>query len=150
MYDVLKKPLIILSALMFFASLFEPAFWYEGERGARIAINGVTAFGIGWFPAILGILSIFSDDHSLTYSLSWIANPVLWTAWVAIFKKSIKTTIAAGISALMLSLIFVKTKEITTPDGAYRNITMGAGYFLWVGSAAVTAICAFLQSIENW
>ncbi len=102
----------------------------------------------GWSLLLFGWMGIFSG---LAAFAAWLANPVLLIAWLLTLMGSIggglwfKTpAVLAAAASLGLALSFRSiTTLVLNEGGSASAITgYGAGYWWWVGSAALALVSA--------
>jgi len=98
--------------------------------------NGLVIVLIGW----MGL-------H--TYP-EWLANPLLWSAWLLIGLRSSKAgTVCAG-AALALALCFLMRDRIMADEAGHFSpiASWDAGYWLWAASMALACIVG-LQKMRH-
>jgi hypothetical protein len=81
----------------------------------------------------------------------WLANPVLLAAWVFSFAGKNKIALLLGIvaSALMLAFLFRHT-IVASEAPTYKQIVgYGAGYWLWLTSAALIIVSGATGQVKQ-
>lgn len=129
--------LLALSCALFAACLCGEGYYLEGDkRDAYSSALGLLA--VGWMGVFFHIYT-------------WLANPLLISAWVFTGLKQYEIALACSCLAVVLMLSFLRHKKIivsAVPDYA-TIIGYGYGYWLWVGAAAVLAAgCACLTVLK--
>jgi hypothetical protein len=84
---------------------------------------------------------------------AWLANPCLLVSWISMIVRPIPYEgIVGSVLALALTLSFLLQKQVTTNSaGDVSKITgYGAGYWLWVASAAVACLGCFVSLMGQW
>jgi hypothetical protein len=82
-------------------------------------------------------------------NLTWLANPILFAFWIAVFEGSRKVAIYLSLTALTLSALFPVAGRITGEKGLEDVTCVGPGYWLWLASSAAASISAFLIEREE-
>lgn len=137
------KKILLLSVLLFLISLVVPAFSYHGTQPTRDYCYGWLTLALGWFPAIFGLVGSPQGQFEYIGTISWLANPLLMTAWIGILIKSRLMSMFSGIAALCLSCLFFLTHNIPIPDNqSMTNVSVSIGYFLWISSMVCVLIAA--------
>lgn len=85
-----------------------------------------------------GIIGVFLGGAGLT----WLANPVLFASWFYHKRAPLGSLICSVVAVLiMISFLFFK-RIVADEAGTYKNIVAyKAGYWLWLSSAIIMAIC---------
>ncbi|HEY1396520.1 hypothetical protein [Roseateles sp.] len=131
---------LTFSVLLYLGSLALPAI--------RFAQGGSHS---GFFLLCLGYLN--GTAH-------WLANPLVWTAWLLLaFRRPVLALIAlGGAVALMLGALQVREALWAWSWNTSSSIRLkvdglGAGYWVWLSSAVVAGIGALAEwggrAIEN-
>lgn len=121
------KALLFLSAILYWISLFVPAF-------GKLPGYGAVYFGAWLF------VTIPLSGEPFGYALCWSANLWLAGAFISIFAdKPARAALLAGIGTA-LSLTFLLMTDLDD---------LRIGYVLWVCSMFVTAIGASLRARSN-
>ena len=87
-------------------------------------VSSFAALLVGW----MGL-------YSLGASLSWLANPAIWLAWMYLKRKP-KRALGFAIAATLLAASFLLFDEVVTNEAGHmgRIISYKAGYWLWLSS----------------
>ncbi|MES2131625.1 MAG: hypothetical protein V4506_04690 [Bacteroidota bacterium] len=83
---------------------------------------------------LTGILGMLYGGAALT----WLANPVLFTSWIAV-KIGPKVSLIASLCSLLISLSFLLFRSIIDNEAGHYSAIVGyqAGYWLWTASSLV-------------
>ena len=83
----------------------------------------------GFLTFVMGGLFQFivSISFTLLIFLTWLANPILWLAWIHIKRPKRSLYLSLVSSTLSFSFIF----------WSYDDKVLGLGYFLWLASSLV-------------
>jgi hypothetical protein len=137
------KRILLLSVLLFTASLITPAFSYDGDPGVRVNCLGWFPLFAGLLPALFGLIGLPQGQFEYIGTISWFANPLSLIGWIGIYTKSPIISMTSGVISLCLSLLFLLTKTIPAPDNeTMRNVSVNVGYFLWLSSMVCTLIAS--------
>ena len=128
----LKRGLLILSLLLFVASLTQPAFYIDREDYDAWS-NGFGLLVSGWAGAL-------ATDGGAT---AWFANPLILLAWI-LFSKFEKTATVLAIGAAAFAISFLSVEQVISSEApTYSKITeIKLGYWLWLYS-----ICTFAAGL---
>jgi hypothetical protein len=128
-----KKATLLLSVGLYLASLTQKCYCTESSCGDSIAV------------VISGLFGFLLGGAALT----WLANPMLWFAWVS-FNNAKRSLVASTISfALSLSFIFFD-EVISDEAGHYSKIlNYKAGYWLWLASAFTMVFGAYIHYLKE-
>lgn len=128
---LVQKGTILLSVLLFFLSLSQPAFYIDRVDYDAWA-NSAGLFLLGWMSVLGG---------SLVASVIWLANPLYILAVIFSIRGKIGG-LFFGMAASVVAFSFSRLDEILTSEsGSYSKITaLKAGYKLWLGSMLVLTI----------
>jgi hypothetical protein len=121
--------LLAVSIVLFLASLTQDGFYIDRED-PRAWASCIGLLLVGWLGVIMGVPA-------------WLANPFLVGAWVlACFRRMRWIGLCCALISLAFMLSFLLHGEIMTDEaGGYSKITgYGAGYWLWVASAAAALV----------
>ena len=129
-----NKQFFILSIVCFVASLFFEGFATE------------TSSSIGLECLISGLFGLLFGE-----GLEWLANPLLFIAWIFCFMKLRSLTAFSSASAILLMLTFLRTHSIIVNEagGVQPIIRVGAGYWLWVVSAILCLVAALVRAVKK-
>jgi hypothetical protein len=121
----LKNIFLRISILLFIISLTQKCYCTTSSCG-----DSIMAFLLGWFAMISGGAGI-----------CWIANPLLFAAWISL-KKNLKASMFLSMLAALMSLSFLLFDSIIDNENGQKKeiISCEAGYWLWVTSAAVMLV----------
>lgn len=100
--------------------------------------HGIGLLLLGWLGLIYGCIS-------------WLANPILFASWVAIFikRKGHATFYASLATLLMLSFLLYKNEPYVM-DAIEPITDYFLGYYLWVISGISAIACgATIKTTEN-
>lgn len=130
----LRYLLLILSIILFVASLFTLPFTIEGDNPKPWPI-GLWCLLLGWISVGVGA------------GVTWLANPFLMLSWMMLAKRS-RSAFWLSLIAVFFCSLFPFTHEVLANEGGgTRRITsIGPGYYLWFGSSIVT----FISTIVTW
>jgi len=124
----LPKIIALLSVIVFAASLTQKCFDSEGQD-PKTSLPGS-------YCLLLGAIGLFDGIFE------WLANPVLFYAWVLSFLGKNKIVLVLGIvaSALMLAFLFRHTIIASEARTYAKIIGYRAGYWLWLTSGVLTIV----------
>lgn len=128
-YSLLCISLIGLSVLLFVISLALDGFYLE-TKDPRAWSPCIWLLLFGWMGLFAGMVA-------------WLANPVLFFAWICMAVRPLRWgALAAALLALLLALTFLLHTSIITDEGGGRaNITgYGLGYWFWLASMIVALL----------
>jgi len=119
------KHLLILSMTIYAISLSQKTYCTNDDCGG---------YWSGLMCVLVGILGLGKGGAHL----AWLANPVLFLAWMTYGKNPKFSFILSGLAGL-IAVSFLLAGEIVADEGGhYRQITGYAlGYWLWVISMVV-------------
>lgn len=120
-------------------SLYVLSLFFSGFSTSGIQKND----DIGLFLVLFGWYDVFGGNAGYT----WLANPVLWGAWLVI--RDPKKSFVFGLIASTIMLLFAFSRTIKSPvpcgswlessDCPHLTITkLYLGYYLWIASAIVS------------
>lgn len=128
------------SIILFLLSLFLPAFTYQTSSH----IDGLMALTMSLLPAIFGILGTIQGHTDFFGTISWFANPILFSSWIFLFRKSRNRALFTSVLAFVLSLLFLTTHTIPVPDNNnMENISVSYGYFMWLASILCACVVSY-------
>lgn len=128
-----------LSILLFFFSLFLPAF---GQW------PGIWALSLGWFEmAVLPRVGPF-------VALAWVANPLILGCWGTLLTGAYRTALMLSATAFILAAGFLFGAVVLVSESGEASPIgpRGAGYALWLASmfiALLGSVCVALAPSEN-
>lgn len=115
-------------------SLFNLCFCPEG--GCRSSIEALL---IGW-------MAMFNGGAAIT----WLANPLLVTAWILLLKSNRSAWFFSLISAVLSALFFEFPGIVENEAGYYSVIkSIEPGYWLWLSSSAATFIGSLMFKLQR-
>lgn len=96
-------------------------------------------FLLGWFAMIKGGAGI-----------SWLANPLLFAAWIKL-KKNLKASMFLSMFAALISLSFLLFDSIIDNENGQEKeiISYRAGYWLWVTSGVVMLVGTYTLMLRH-
>lgn len=116
-----SKTWLMLSVALFLACLPYEAFSFTGASEPSLLI-----LLMGWLVLTLS-----------PANMTWLANPLLICAWMAVLFDLRTLALCLGFSALALAASFLLMQTVATFSGGTAAITgVGLGYWLWLASAA--------------
>lgn len=124
------------SIFLFLASLTQDCFYIDRPDDPRAWANGFGLLLVGWLGVLTGIYS-------------WLANPTLLIAWLAMWSPAHRRyAIGSASIALLMMLSFLFHQDIMSDEAGNRSrIThYGPGYWLWIGSAVLALSASCFQS----
>ena len=129
-----KEQFFILSIVCFVASLF-----FEAFATATNFKNGLECLVWGWLGMLYGV------------GFEWLANPLLFMAWIFCFMKLRVEAIFTSAGTIILMLTFLRNHSIALDEGGnlYPIVGVGAGFWLWVTSAILCFAAALLREIKK-
>jgi hypothetical protein len=130
------KLLILLSAALFASCLPLEAFCVSGS------CSNWPGYGI----LLFGLLPLWATPANMT----WLANPMLFGAWVAVLLGAKKSSLCLSFSALAVSAAFLFMKTVVTNEAGIASPITGLrlGYWLWLASMAA-AVAAALTTLAS-
>lgn len=131
----------LASLMLFTASLTQDCFFIDRADNPRAWSSGFGLLAVGWLGVLVGVYS-------------WLANPTLLIAWLAMWSPNYKRySIGASAIALLLALSFLLHESLMTDEAGNRSRVTGygIGYWLWIGSMALALVgsCSWLGSYSN-
>ena len=81
---------------------------------------------------------------------TWLANPLLFCAWIALLLGLRLWSLVIGLPALAVAASFMLADTVVTNEGGVANPITGLriGYWLWLGSMALSCV-ASLTTAKN-
>ena len=113
---------------MFIISLTQKSYCTPGSCEN---FSGLLTVLFGWFGVLMLHVPAFP----------WLANPILFIAWI-FFKKKPKISLILCVISFLLMVSFLFVNEIIVNDGSTKGIILsyGLGYWLWILSSLVLVI----------
>lgn len=104
----------------------------------------------GWFMLVFGAFGLIWG-FSLVY-LPWLANLLLFITWILFYRKKWEYSVRTPIVAFLLAAGFILVRNINLSlDGGDQPITsLGLGYWIWLGSIAITIIATYIGKQEGY
>lgn len=144
--------LLVLSVALYVACLPRSAISLVGPRCSDWT---------GWEILLLGWLGIYWLGMELSFSpanMTWLANPVLFMAWMALYRKRNLRARCLSIIALLIGVFIFFDPKVNTPaslDLSYRVTGeppcqiagYGIGYWLWLASMATACVAGLVGII---
>lgn len=117
---------LILSITLYLISMFFVSIY--GKNEAYLNAYGFLTF-------VMGGIYLFLEPSlsTLLIFLIWLANPILFLAWIYIKRPKRSYSLSLISSLLSLSFIFWN----------YDDKTLGPGYFIWLSSSIIMLIGSF-------
>ena len=133
----LPKIITLLGVIVFAASLTQNCYNIEAHN-PELSSPGLYLLLIGPIGVMYGIFE-------------WLANPVLFAAWVFSFAGKNKIALLLGIaaSALMLAFLFRRTIVASEAPTYAKIIGYGAGYWLWLTSAGLVIMSGTIGLVKQ-
>ncbi len=129
-----------LSVVLFCVALSQPAFALFGKSGTTADVRAWRLLFAGWQAVQLGYVE-------------WLANPLLWLSWllsVASRRSTRPWALATAIASFALMLGFLGRAELTVAAHSLPILRHEAGYWLWLGSAALMMGSQLIGSHRLW
>ena len=132
----------VLSMALFALSLVLPAFAYQLDDGRSQDVLGLRAFATGWFPAISEIGSLVTGGGEAKYlpMLAWVANPLLFLAWLAAIDRRQLAAFGLAVASLVFGLVFLFAHTVPTVTGGSWPPHCRIGFVVWVLAIACAAV----------
>jgi len=92
----------------------------------------------GWFALIVGPIGV-----PLGY-VAWLANPLLWYAWLAMSRERQVRAVVACAFALPLALSFLLHPTIPVGSSGNYSFHVNFGYLLWLLSVVAALAAVYL------
>lgn len=126
----MERTLLALSIAVYLASLFPDSF----------CIGDSCSDWPGWGILLIGWMAVLFSPANAT----WIANPLVFASWFALFLRFRRLSLALAGVACAVALSFLLFDEVQSSEGGrLRPITGTAlGYWLWVVSMALAGLAA--------
>lgn len=121
----IRRATLLLSITLYVSSLTQKCYCTTSTCGDSIAV------------VIVGIFGLFAGGAAL----SWLANPLLYGAWISL-RKNEKLSLALSVLALLFAMSFLFFDTVLDDEaGNYKEIvSYQAGYWLWASSALIMAV----------
>lgn len=125
----LGSALGMLSGVLYLICLATPAYH---------PVIGYAEAGVyfGWAALLLGPIGLFGGHFS------WLANPLLWCAWVTFWRKSYAAALLLSIVSAAMALTFLLPASIPVGSSGNFPYEILYGYYIWLGSIAMSAAAA--------
>jgi hypothetical protein len=126
----------LLSIAVYALSLTQPG----------ICISGGCDRWPPWSMLLMGFLQFLTVSSSLA-GICWLANPLLFLAWIFSFRVRYGLAFRLSWIALAMALSLVVTRHVLASEsGNVEYITaFASGYWLWVGSIALMVLSTLLS-----
>jgi hypothetical protein len=97
-----------------------------------------------WAMLVFGVLSFTQLFDIPSAALAWLANPIVFAAWLFLLGSRYRRAFILSNTAMALSLL-VYGRVVTAESGMVERVTGYAfGYWIWIGSLAAASIAAYL------
>lgn len=129
-----SRAALLVSVTLYAASLTRDAFCVAGNCSDWPA----------WSILVFGMLAI----DGTAANMSWLANPLLFAAWIAAFADRAVASVILGLAALAVGASFLFQTEVITNEGGLLNPITGLkeGYWLWLASMILACIAGALAA----
>ncbi len=129
----IEKGAILLSIVLFIASLTMPAVFVDRGGEYPEEIGSLVMFLMGWLSPLAGAIVLF---------LFWCANPIYLFSICAILNRNKKAGLYISLIPGLIALAFTQMDTIMTSESGSESIitALGPGYFLWLSSFLVLSI----------
>jgi glycerol-3-phosphate acyltransferase PlsY len=130
----LERGILLGSVILFLLSLTQKCYCTTAE-----CADSIMAFLLGW-------AALFSGGAGLT----WLANPLLFAAWLTLNKK-LKTSMLLSVFAALISLSFLLFDAVLDNESNQMHpvISYRPGYWLWTASALVMLAGTFVLMFRH-
>ncbi|HTH96720.1 MAG TPA: hypothetical protein VL574_04840 [Stellaceae bacterium] len=132
-----RRYILLLSVALYLVSMPMDAFCEQSS------CSDWPGFGI----LLFGVFDFLVDQRNLT----WFANPLLFAAWLLIWREWRRVRWRAlggilGVLAAVLAIAFLFRKEIVTNEAGIPFPITGLriGYWLWLASIGTAVAAAFM------
>ncbi len=127
----INKLIILISLLLFAASLMLPAFSFDN--------SGEVDTAYGYIVALVGAMAIAGGAWAEW--LIWLANP-LFLLSIIMFSNRRPKSMRVAVAAALLAWSFLLMQEVMVSEGGKWGVIYKrhAGYWLWVGSITIFAL----------
>ncbi|MCT7307917.1 hypothetical protein [Ralstonia wenshanensis] len=131
-----ERALAMLSGILYIVCLATPAY--------HPAISHAEA-GVyyGWAAILLGPIGLFAGHFS------WLANPLLWSSWIALQMDHFYSAFTTAVVALAVALTFLAGKTIAVGDAGEFPYEVRFGYYLWLASIALAGAVAAIHIVQR-
>ncbi|WP_104383020.1 hypothetical protein [Sphingobacterium sp. HMA12] len=128
-----EKGAVLLSIILFIASLAMPAFFIDRPNAKPEAMDSLTIVLTGWMYPLGGAIIPF---------LFWCANPIYLFSICTVLNRNKKAAFYISLVPCLIALAFTQMDKIMASEsGSESAITsLAAGYFLWLSSFLVLTI----------
>ncbi|MBX3794472.1 hypothetical protein DEE89_14965 [Ralstonia pickettii] len=131
-----ERALAMLSGILYIVCLATPA--YHPAMGYAEA--GVY---YGWAALLLGPIGLFAGHFS------WLANPILWSSWIALQKGHFYAAFTSAVVAIAVALTFLAGKTIAVGDSGEFPYEVRFGYYVWLASIALAGAVAAIHIVRR-
>ncbi len=131
--SAIEKGAILLSIILFITSLTMPAFFVDRGGTQPEEVGSLGIFLMGWMGPLGGAVIPF---------LFWCANPIYLFCICLFLNRNREQGFYISLVPIVIALVFMQMEKIMMSEsGSESPITsLGAGYFLWLGSFLVLSI----------
>jgi len=122
--------LLLASVAVYVAALFHDAFCVEGRCSDWPS----------WTILLFGALAL----GGTLANLAWLANPVLFAAWILTWFGERVAAVVTALAALALASSFILQKTVVVNEAGLDQAITGLerGYWLWLASTAIACAAA--------
>jgi len=133
--------ILIISLIFFLFSLTQDAYSTIDSSGYIKSANSFYLLLVGWIGAIMG------EGGA---AICWVANPLIFIAWV-FYRKNLKISLISAVFSLVFSLLFLFFKEVIVSEAPtfLKIIELKLGYWLWVLSIVIFTIGILVVFLKN-
>jgi hypothetical protein len=132
METLLRLKPLLASFVLYAGALAFPGFYViRGNEPSKQWIEGFWLLAFGPFAVPQGIFA-------------WLANPLLFAAWISFARQAFGKAVAFSVAALVFALTFHLHQGSSFHDGSGMN-TFGSaapGYWLWIASLLTALLAA--------
>jgi hypothetical protein len=134
----LQYPVAAIAIVFYVAAFFLPTVAPFNPANSDTVFDGADAFAAGW-RALLAFAPEESDYWLM--SAAWLANPLIWLAFIATIVGRRQVCWVTAIAGLLLCLVALVRFG--------RTVGNNPGYWAWVASAAVLTVGSFLRRTQT-
>jgi hypothetical protein len=129
--------LILPSIALFAVCLANDGYYIDGpDPRAWASAWGLLFFG--WVGVLSG-------------TVAWLANPVMFLAWIMFHSRHYRAATLFAVIAVVLILSFLLTKTVVSSESpTYSKVVgYGLGYWFWLASAVALLIGSLIESVRS-
>ena len=130
----MKKTILIISSVLFVLSLTQKCYCTVAQCSDSIMV-----FLLGWFAVLTSFAGI-----------SWLANPLLFAAWLML-RKNLKASMILSMLATLFALSFLLVDSIAANENGQSQqiVSHQLGYWLWLLSCTSTLLGTFIIKLKQ-